>query len=105
MNDHSAPLPGDASSQAARAQFFRLVVAGTGAWMVAYLSYYAQTLMMSALMAKFDQREAAVGLLSSLENGAFFAVMMLAAGPAKADPNALRALPHAPMHRRGRRWG
>ena len=75
-----------------RADFLRLVLAGTGAWAVAYLSYYAQTLMMSALMEKFDQGEAAVGLLSSLENGAFFSVMMLAAGPVARISRAKAAM-------------
>ena len=76
MPETPAPTPAVASGS-----FIRLVVGASSAWVVAYLSYYAQTLMMGSLMETFEQGEAAVGLLSSLENGAFFITMMVAAGP------------------------
>ncbi len=81
MTETLVPAPLGSSEAADSRRFFRLVLAASTAWVVAYLSYYAQTLMMRSLMDTFDRGEAAVGLLSSFENGAFFVTMMLAAGP------------------------
>jgi predicted MFS family arabinose efflux permease len=76
----------------ATSPFTRLVLAATSAWFVAYLSYYAQAQMMGKLMEKFAQGEAAVGMLSSFENGAFFITMMLAAGPVARISRAKTAI-------------
>lgn len=81
MTAPAAASTGNTPPAVSRGQFIRLVIAGTGAWLVAYLSYYAQAQMLPELMDKFARGEAAVGSLSSLENAAFFITMMAAAGP------------------------
>ena len=81
MSNSYAPTPGNPAPEVSKSRFIRVLLAATSAWMVAYLSYYAQAQLMGELMEKFGHGEAAVGGLSSLENAAFFITMMLAAGP------------------------
>ena len=81
MNEAPAPTPGNTASVVSTGRFIRVLLAATSAWMVAYLSYYAQAQLMGELMEKFGRGEASVGGLSSAENAAFFITMMLAAGP------------------------